>query len=83
MQVPEQQSAVVEHAPPSCAQLMPPDTQVPPWQTPPVQQSASVVHVPEPIAMHAPQAKPVDEVELGVQMPEQHSPPKLHAAPLE
>ena len=56
MQVPEQQSAVVEHAPPSCEQVVPPDTQTPPWQRPPAQQSASVVQVPKPIAMHAPQA---------------------------
>ncbi len=83
MQLPLQQSAVVVHAPPSEEQVEPLAWQTPAWQTPPLQQSAFVVQVPEPMAMHAPHVKPVDELEFGVQIPEQHSSPRLHGEPSE
>ena len=48
-----------------------------------MQQSASVVHVPEPIGMHdALQEKPVAEVGSGVQTPEQHESASEHATPV-
>jgi hypothetical protein len=55
---------------------------MPPWHVPPVQQSESVVHVPEPIGMHAaPQLNPVGDRGSGVQMRLQHSSPMWHDAP--
>ncbi|GAC1584603.1 MAG: hypothetical protein NVS3B20_14490 [Polyangiales bacterium] len=71
---PEQHPAVVLQAPPSGAHdEPPPDTQVPLWQTPPVQQSALVVQVPLPMAMQlALQENPVGDVALGEQTCEQH-----------
>jgi hypothetical protein len=53
MHGPEQQSTSVLHVPPIGAHVRPDGTHVPRWQTPPVQQSESAVHVFPPSAMHA------------------------------
>lgn len=45
MQGPEQQSTSVWQVPPMGVQVRPEGTHVPFWQTPPVQQSESAVHV--------------------------------------
>jgi hypothetical protein len=80
---PEQHCEVSVHAPPSGAQLVPVALQIPPWQAAPVQQSASVVHVPLSVGTHAAlQANPVDDPGTGRHRCEQHWSPKLHSPPL-
>jgi hypothetical protein len=82
-QLPKQHSDEELQLPPIGMQLVPESSQMPPWHTPPGQQSESVVQVPEPIGMHAaPQLNPVGDWGSGVQMRLQHWSPMLQAAPV-
>jgi hypothetical protein len=83
MQVPRQQSDVCVQVPPIGEHVEPDRLHTPSWQTPPVQQSESVVHVPSPIGMQVdPHTKAIPpSTACGTQMWLQHSSHRAQAWP--
>jgi hypothetical protein len=83
VQIPMQQSDVCWQEPPIGVQLLPEGLQRPSWQTPPVQQSESLVHVPLPIGMHVdPHTRAIPpSTACGTQMWLQHSSHSAQAWP--